>query len=244
MKFRFLLVPLVGVVIFTLSAAVNAQPSKANLTVKLGTSVVALPPPEGYEEATTQFEVVKTRFEAATPPEGDLLAGYLSAPDCELLRKGQPAPYRSWMLINVFRQARTHESSTEEFARIVGYAQQEGGKLLQPDRTKIKERVAELDSVLSKETSKDVKLELGQPKILGAFERRSNVFSNLIMTSLKVSTDGKEAESTPVVATLTMLLVKQRIVGIYAYKKYESAADAESLMQFTTKWINEILAAN
>src|SRR5262245_36847644 len=98
LKRRFLLVLVVGVVVFTLSAVVNAQPSKPKISVTLGESVVVLPAPENYEEATTQFDVVKKRFEAATPAEGDLLAGYLTIADCELLRKGQPAPYRSWML--------------------------------------------------------------------------------------------------------------------------------------------------
>lgn len=240
---RFFPVLLAGVVISTLSAVVTAQPSKP-LSVNLGNSVVVLPAPENYEEATTQFEAVKTRFETATPPEGDLLAGYLPAGDCELLRKGQPAPYRSWMLINVFRQARTHDFSTAEFARTVGYAEQDGAKfLVQPDRSKIKERLAEVGKVLSKEYSKDLRIDVGQPKLLGTFDRRPNVFSNLMLTSLKVNSEGKE-ESTPVLTTLTLLLVKQRIVGVLTYKKYESEADAETLMQLTTKWIDDILAAN
>ena len=249
MSFKSALLPIATAIVLVTSAAIQAQSSQTTIsfggaTAKLGELVVSLPAPEGYEEATQNWESVKLRFAAAVPPEGDLLAGYLPISDCDLLRKNQPALYSWWTIINVYRPARTHVSSKAEFARIVGYAQPESEFWKNRDRSKIKEVLAQTDKLLSKETSKDVKLDLSQPKPLGAFDRRANVYSSLLLLNLTVRVDEKEVASIPVLASMTLLLIKQRVINVFAYKKYESEADADAVMQFTTKWVNEILAAN
>ena len=202
------------------ATTVQAQAPKASLSVTLGDKVVLLPAPEAFEEVTSQWETAKRIFAATVPADGDLLAGYLRASDLDLLRKGQVGSYSSWVTVSILREGRTHVSDKAEFARIVGYALQDGEKLTNPDRRAIKDGLANLDKVLSTATSKDVKIDVSKPKVLGTFDRRPDVFSNLLLIHTKVNVDGKEAVSTPVLAAMTLVLVKQRIIGVYTYKNY------------------------
>ena len=233
-----------AMVVVCAAASVPGQTHKPSFSVTLGDEVISLPAPEGHEEATSQWEVVKTRWAATVPKDGDLLAGFLPLSDGELLRKGQQPLYPTWTIISVWREARTHAISTAEFARVVAYARQNNEKAMNPENSLTKETQAVVDQVLSKEYSKDVKIDLNQPKILREFDKRPNAYNILMLMNLKVQVDGKEVTQQPVLATMTLLLVKQRVVTICNYKKLKSNTDGDTLTQFTSKWISEILAAN
>ena len=248
MSFRFSLLLIATAIVLGVSAAAQAQTqttiSFGSVTAKLGDKVVELPAPEGYEEVSQQWENVKTAFAAMVPSNGDLLGAYMQVSDCDLIRERQLPLMPSWLMINVLREGRTHVSDRAEFARIVAYTRQDTEGLLDPNKKDMKEQFARVDEFLTGVYSKDVKLDLSKTKILGEFDSRPNVYSNLLLMKLNVHMNGKEVEHPPMLATMSFVLVKQRILTVLAYKKIESKDDAEKLTKLTTKWINEILAAN
>ena len=211
---------------------------------KITCKVVELPAPEGYEEVSQQWENIKTAFASMVPAQGDLLGAYLQVSDCDLIRNRQIPLMPSWLMINIFREARTHVSDPAEFARVVAYARHDTESLLDPKKKDMKEQFARVDKFLTDVYSKDVKLDLSKPKVLGEFDSRPNVYSALLLLKLNVQMDGKEVEHPPMLGTMSMVLVKQRIITVLAYKKIESKDDAEKLTKLTTNWINAILAAN
>jgi hypothetical protein len=210
----------------------------------LGDKVVHLPAPEGYEEVSQQWEHLKTAFTAMVPSNGDLLGAYMEVSDCDLLRNRQIPLMPSWLMINILREGRTHVSDKAEFARIAAYARQDADSLLDPNKNGVKTQFARVENFLADVYSKDVKLDLSKPKFLGTFDRRPNVYSNLLLLKLNVQIDGQEVENPPLLGTMSLVLVKQRIITVLAYKKLESKDDAEKLTTLTTKWIDKILAAN
>lgn len=115
---------------------------------------------------------------------------------------------------------------------------------MDPDNKRMKQGFAHLDEVLSKEYSTGIKVDFDKPIDLGEFDRRPNVYSSLLLMNLKAQAEGQEYQQLRVFATVTILLVKKRILVVATYRKFESKADAETLTRFTTKWVNEILAAN
>jgi hypothetical protein len=248
LSFRFSVLLIATAILLVVSAAALAQTqstiSAGGVSAQLGDKVVALPAPEGYEEAASQGEAARTLFATMVPREGDLLAAYLRSSDSELLKKGELKRINSWAMIIVFRPARTHVSSKAEFARIVGYARQDLEAAMSPENRNIKQMLAQVDETLSKQLSKDVKLEFSKPKVLGEFDSRPNVYSTLALMNVTLRVNAEEVLQEPVLAAGTFLLIKERVVSVNTYRRYESKADAEALTQFTTKWINEILAAN
>jgi len=250
LNFRFSFALIAMAVVLVASAVAPAQSSKVTISVggasaNLGGKVVLLPAPDGYEEVSQQWEAMKTAFTLMTPQEGDLLGAYMQVSDCDLLRNRQVPLMPSWLMVNIYREARTHVSSEAEFARVIAYARKDGENLIDPKKKNIKEQFARMNEFLTNVYSKDVKLDLSKPKILGVFDSRPNVYSQLLLLKLDVHMDGKEVDHPPMLGTMSLVLVKQRIITVLAYKKIESNKDdAEMLTTLTTKWINEILAAN
>lgn len=248
MSFRFSLSLIATAIVLIASAAIQAQ-TKTTLSIntisaKLGDKVVQLPGPEGYEEVSQQWQNLKTAFAATVPANGDLLAAYLQVSDCELIRQGQRPLMPTWLQINILREGRTHVSDRAEFARIAAMMRQQTAGLVNPQKRDMKQHLARIDEFLSKEYSKDIKFDLSKPKLLGEFDSRPNVYSYLMLMQPQFQMDGQNVYQAPVLATMSLVLIKQRIITVLTYKKFESKADAEALTTLTTKWINEILAAN
>lgn len=250
LSFKSVLLPIATAIVLVASAAAQAQSTKTTIpelnyaSAQLGDQFINLPGPNGYEEVTQQFEPIKARFAAAVPPQGDLLAGFLPASDVELLRNGKPALFPSWAIINVYREGRTRVSSRAEFARVIGYARQEIKHATSSQSTLAKETLAQLEAALSKEYSKEIRLKLSNPKILQEFNVRPNVYSRLLLLKMGAQADGNELDQPLVLGTMSFVLIKQRIITVLTYKKLESKTDAQTLMKFTTKWLNEIVGAN
>ena len=248
MSFRFSLLLIATAIVLVATAAIQAQTQTTisidTISANLGGKVVMLPAPEGYEEVSQQWQSLKTAFTAMVPSNGDLLGAYLQVSDCELIRQGQPPLMPTWLMINVLREGRTHVSDRAEFARIGALMRQNTEDLVNPEKKDMKAHLARIDEFLSKEYSKDVKFDLSKPKNLGQFDSRPNVYSNLMLMQPMVQMDGQKVDHPPVLATMSMVLIKERIIAVLTYKKFESKADAQALTTLTTKWINEILAAN
>ena len=79
--------------------------------------------------------------------------------------------------------------------------------------------------------------------IFGEFDTRPNVYSVMLLLNFKTKSGDNEV-SVPIAGGLSYVRVGQRLIYVYTYRKFTSAADVEVLRDFTKKWIGQILAAN
>ena len=226
------------------SVSAQAQTRKTNNTsLQLGDRVVVIPAPDGFEEAASQFEDVKARFTVTEDPGNDLLAVHLLATDCERLRRGESGPFNFYTKISVRKTARERDFSPSEFAAIPAEFRKSGAAILDVNGPTMKATLEHLEKGVSELTQNTAKVEMSQPENLGEFDNRPNVYSVMLLLTYKVQS-GLSQRVTPVLGGLSFVRVKQRLLYVYTYRKYESKADIEVLRDFTKQWINMILGAN
>jgi hypothetical protein len=75
MKIQQLLVATLALPIVFGTAAVAQTPKTPAAVFQLGDQATRIPAPEGFEEAASQFEVIKNYFSQAEGPGNDMLAG-------------------------------------------------------------------------------------------------------------------------------------------------------------------------
>ena len=245
MSFKGSQLLIASVVLLLLSGAVQAQADheKKVVSLQLGNKVVLIPTPAGYQEVTAEFENLKARFAATEPPQSELLLAYLPTSDYELLKSGKEAAFEEYAKIAVVRQAKERTLSREEFSNVVNYIRGNDAKILDPKSPVIKKIFEQFDQHLSKEFSTDIKTVANETTVLGAFDERPNVYSTMIVSTLKREVAGKTT-LLAVLGTLNVLHVKDKMISIATYRGYQSKADIETLKTFTTNWVNSILAAN
>ena len=235
-------------VVLAISVAAQAQtheaPSQAKVfSAVLGDKVIALPAPEGFEEVTSQFETMKARFNAIEAPDADMLGGYLPASDCQILRGGQTPAFTYYAKVSVLRTVRNEVFSTAAFAETVDVFQKNSQTLLDPSSDYLEKTMKHVEQELTKLDSKETKMVVNETKNLGVIESRPNVYSVLMLLNLNFDVGGKQSQI-PLLASLTFMRVKDRLLYVVAYRKYQSKTDAATLSQLSRKWNEIILAAN
>ena len=115
--------------------------------------------------------------------------------------------------------------------------------LLDPTKATMQDFEKHLEEELSRVDSRETQLEFGKPQLLGEFDTRPDVASFLMLIRFKINS-GTAQEVVNMLSTTSFVRVQERVIFVYAYRKYKAAGDIAALKQFTTKWTNSILAAN
>ena len=210
---------------------------------RLGDKVIVIPDPEGFEEATSQFEVFKKRVETTEAPQNDVLAAHLPVSDCELLRKGLTPTYNHYTKVSVMRLGREIDVSRSAMAQIVDDFRKNLGAYLDPNGPVMKDLEKHLEQGLTNLDSKETKVDFNKPQQLGEFDMRLDVRSFLMLMGLTVNSGGAE-QTIPMLATMSFVRAKDRMIFAYVFMKYRSKADIDTAKQFTTKWTDSIVSAN
>ncbi|HKS08115.1 MAG TPA: hypothetical protein VJS13_01115 [Pyrinomonadaceae bacterium] len=254
---------LTAVCVFLFAPAAQAQSHEADTkisrvpslspssSVQLGDKVIVIPSPEGYEEGTSQFPQVKDLFTAIEAPVNDTLLAHLPVSDCTTLRNGGRIILTRYTKVSVLKTAREQTITDADMTATVAAFRQSGAKMMEPDGPLLMDVMRNAEKGLSRVESREVGLDVSETQILGEFDVRPQVYSVMILMIVKVDSQGKQ-DTRPVVLSLTYLKVRQRMIYVSLYQKISSAQALktelkpamEDVKQVTTKWVNEILAAN
>lgn len=255
MKFKFALLIALLTVVATVQAqehqprqpktpALPSAPStSAGFPVRLGDKTIFIPDPEGFEEATSQFQAFKKRVETTEAPQNDTLGAHLPVSDCELLRQGLLPTYNLYTKVSVMKIARELDVSAGEMAAIVDDFRKNLSAYLDPNGPAMKQLDKHLEQGLTNLDSKETKIDFNKPQQLGEFDMRIDVRSFLMLMAFTINSGGTE-QTQPMLATTSFVRVKDRVIFAYTFMKYKSKADMDTIKQFTTKWTDSIVAAN
>ncbi|HBB88198.1 MAG TPA: hypothetical protein DC047_11330 [Blastocatellia bacterium] len=231
-------------ILFLVGGSAIAQTRKTEVTTfQLGNQLTVIPAPDGFEEAASQFEFIKDHFSRTEVPDNDMLLVDLPRADCDKLRAGEAATFNFYTKVSVRKAIRDEDYSAERFADLVATFKKTGSQALDVNGQTMKDAVKQLDKGLTEINKRETKVALSQPVNLGEFDTRPNVYGVILMMTF-TSKSGDTEVTTPLVASLSYVRIKQRLIYVYTYRKYNSATDVEVLRDFTRQWLTKILAAN
>jgi hypothetical protein len=232
---------------------VHAQTHEAvaGSSVQLGDKVVVIPAPAGFEEASTQFKEVKDRFIATEAPINDFLLAHFPIDDCQALRNRKPIDLSRYTKVAVLKEFREKPFSDADMTATLTAFRTNGGALLDPDGPTMKRLLENASRNLSSLEGKQIDLGFNATENLGEFDVRPEVFSVMLLFTSRMDSGGTQS-ITQMLSSLSFLKVRERLVYVMVYRKISSPAALKTelkpsmveVKQFTTKWVNEILAAN
>lgn len=241
-KFRESIFALAVCLAVCVSASAQTQRTSTT-TFQLGDQLIVIPAPEGFEDAASQFAELKAQFTATEDPGNDMLAIYLPQSDCERFRLGEVGPAKFYTKVSIRKAARERDMSAADFASIPNEFRKSGAAELDVNGARMKAAVERLENSLNEQTPGKATIALSQPVNLGEFDNRANVYGVALLVTMKVSVAGQE-RVVPLVGGISFVRVKQRLLYVYTYRRYESKNDIEILRDFAKEWVTNILAAN
>lgn len=243
---------LAATIIFCVTVISSAQAQKTrSSSVTLGDKVIVIPDPEGFEEASSQFELAKQALAGIETGGADNLLHHMTTRDCERMRTGSRPEMSYYTKVSVDKGRRESIATNEDLARLVAEIRKNGAVLLDPDGPMMKSLMVKLSRQISEAKSQQIAYEINDSRYLGEFDVRAEVYSGMVF--FLITKDVKGTKSTrATVGSMTLLKVRSRIINIGVYRNLSSPEAVENelkptiveVKQFTTKWVNEILAAN
>lgn len=225
----------------------NASPASkpAARVYQLGTKSVLIPEPDGFEEATSQFDLVQTFFGATEVPANELLAVHTSPEDTARLKSDNfTGGLNFYTKVSVSRRLKGVDTTEADFQSFVTAFQNEGEKLLDPNGQAMKTMLKDIEKNLSDLSDTNVTVDMSQPKYLGDIYRTQSSFGVLLLMNLQIQDESRQSDAALMLCGASIVRVKQRLLYVYTYKRFRTAADADTLRDFTKRWLDKIIAAN
>jgi hypothetical protein len=137
-------------ILFVVNSSAIGQARRTEVTTfQLGNQLTVIPAPDGFEEAASQFELIKEHFSRTEVPENDMLAVHLSRAECDKLRAGESATFNFYTKVSVRKDIRDQDYSAERFAELVALFRKTGSQVLDVNSPTMKGAVQQLDKGLS-----------------------------------------------------------------------------------------------
>jgi hypothetical protein len=204
--------------------AIGADPE-----VKAGGVVLVLPgPANDFAQAGDKLRT--TFFELLVPSVNRLLSAYVPARTLAELDAGKtPGKLDVYAMVEVLRQAEYADCTPEIFDQVVS-------SMGSFDMTKVDVQ-QELDARLKALGSKPI--ELGRPEMLGGIFRKPDAAGFAMLLAVK-----QDNSTSTMAGGIGLVRVKQRVIFLYLYNKYESPDTISWLHKNLEAWCDAILAKN
>lgn len=212
--------------------------TKSNV-YQLGTRSVVIPPPSGFVDAFSQSDYVASIFIATEDPDNEVLTAHVPVEELNRLKKGERAEFDFYTKVSILKLGKVTDMTDAKFAGMVSYFESRSTQILDINGPLMKSAVQNLQKGMSTVVGKEVPLELEQPQNLGSFQKTNNVFSTMLVLTVKGDQSTK-----PMVAGMSFVKVNHRLLYVYTYRTFTSEKDAEILRDFTREWVGQIVAAN
>jgi hypothetical protein len=223
----------------TRTTLITSKPLRQSDVYQLGTRSVTIPPPVGFSEAFSQSDLLAAILIATEDPNNEVLTAHLPDDILGKLKKGERQEFNFYTKVSVLKLSKARDITQSQFDSVVAYVESTGAQLLDVDGPLMKSAVKNLREGLSSVSGKEVPLEFDQPLNLGSFVKTKDVYSMMLVMSLRAPSD-----KLPILCGATFVKVNRRLLYVYTYRRFTSEKDAELLRDFTRDWVRQILSAN
>jgi hypothetical protein len=218
-----------------------AQQMPAPKGVVIGDTALTLPPLDGFHELYGMDKSFDETVNQTITEGNRMLAVYVSDPDLAKMSADPQAGLNKYILVQT-KLGDPHIRSAADFEAIrAGLAQELGGA---DTSAAISDQVARATTYMREHAGKDLQINIGETKFLGKFVDSREALSYLMAANYGVTTPDGKTESHPVVAAVSVLVVKERPLLIFVYSNYQAPADLDFVTAETRKTLDRVFVAN
>ncbi len=230
---------------FVGAGTVMAQPTAGSTAwpsydSKVGSVPVKLPVPPGFVEPSLQIPAFRSYGEKFTPQMNRLLAIYIAEPDMQRVTAQNEPEMKRYFLAQTLRANEGSTLTRADFDKVKSMLKDQNSGL-----QKIVENIGQqaIDDAFKKIGDGQIKLKMGEVKSLGVFDETKDSLSTLLLTKGQAVVNGKSTEVS-ILSGTNIVRLKDRLVYLYAYSRYEGKSDIEWVSKVSKDWVGRATALN
>jgi hypothetical protein len=236
---------LIFVCILSLTGSLFAQTSKevraptADDSYRLGSRTVRIPAPDKFTDTMVLYPHIAQILIVSESPGNEVLAAHVADEILPQIKGGAMADLPFYTKVSVMKRVKEMDAVAADFQAAAASIEKQAPTLLTEDGPALNQANKNIQGGLSKLYGTDVGISVSEPKVLGAFNKSSDVISILVLMKVKTRTG-----EIPLVSSMSLLLVNKRLIFLYAYRAMSGEDDLEILRDFTKAWTAKTVAAN
>jgi hypothetical protein len=223
----------------SLSQKAVSPESKPSGVYKLGAQTVLIPAPDDFSDTMISHPKISGLITATESPSNETLAVHVANDLLSRMKKDDLPDLPFYTKVSVSRQLRELELNEKDFQTVVAGVKSAAPDILDENGPLFKKNQDGTREGLKKHLGYDTDFTMSEPKMIGYFDDKPNIFSALII--MNVST-GKE--KTPLACSMSLVLINKKVVFLYAYRVVSSDHDLTIIRDFTKAWTAKTAAAN
>jgi len=219
------------------------QPDKSPDTfewIRIGNSkTIKVPAADGFVHLIQNGGPALRRFRLGVTRDVDILSVYLSSDDWKRANSLPEADLMFYAQFSTQASSENVDVSAWEFYSFSSGIIKNLEQIFDPKGKVMANAQQDLHARVTQNTSTEISTELSPPKRLGLVIRNTDMFSILMSQRLRVND-----KTATYLITGSSVYVKDRILNLNVYRRYNSDADIPAIGEFTKKWLAAIVAAN
>ena len=203
-------------------------PLAAPFAVQLGEARIGMDAPPGFADTSfTGSPRLQELAESLTSPSNRILLFAISDGDLRKFSLGDPPEFRRYMLAVTPREFERERMSAQRFAEVAERAVRELGERAPAGKN--------LTEYFDKQPA-------GTPAVLGELRREAEVVS--VLVGAKVQAQPRSARPPYMLSTVTLMLVRGKLLSLAVHGAYEAQADLDWIRGVTARWIDDLQRLN
>ena len=147
------------------------------------------------------------------------------------------------LVVQTYIPAKDRKMSAEEFAAITETVEAEHRRQMDRTAPKVQELLHRGDDGLAAFAGGAGDLATGEVIPLGTFGSGRDRISTAVIQK-KQSASSRDGADHLQILTTSFVLVRGKVVFLYAYREYEGPPDLRAAKSITTRWVESVVAAN
>jgi hypothetical protein len=229
-------------VLLALLLVFPAPASAEGKQITVGDTAITLPQMEGFTELYGQNPNFDQLVEQFVPQGNRMLAVYASAADIAAMNADPQAGLKKYILVQTNAQPLVVNNLGDFNVVKEDFANQIGSGAWQDDKS-VHDAVDKASGYLRSQSDPQAELKIGDTRYLGKIADSADALSVMMLTNYGVTTPKGEV-SYPVVAGISVLKLKSRVVILFVYSNYGGEADIDFVSRNTKKFISQAVSLN
>lgn len=211
--------------------------------IRLNKTIVLLPAPLGFTEASRRSEKMKKLTRLLTLPHKEFLALYVSTEDMQRIRSGKQPQMKQYITAQISSAAREKRILVKTFRQLrvklrqrlsakQGYSVVTGQKQINRITGKLRQQAPDMKSI-----------RVGTMKPIGILFDGRQAISYGVLVKYRIRIDNLP-EDILMIGSVTYLMVKNKLLSVYVFRVYKNTNDIQWVKKTTKGWVQSIMRRN
>jgi hypothetical protein len=219
------------------------QKSSFSAEIEIDAIKINIPAHIGFADVTKTAPDLVAFFKDLTPRANNLQAVFVSAADAGALLKSQEPLLNRYLLAQTTKTLESYSFTPLMFAEYRQGMRSQFEKFLTENKAYFDSDAKYASNNLSKTLEQAVDLKIGEAIQIPFDSESDNHIAFSVLSKLLLEIDNNKTEYV-VACTSATVLLKGRLVNLYAYATYHTADDLEWTQKAMGKWVLAVVKAN